>query len=113
MTLTTDELHAFPDVDVATLDRVLEADAFGEFAILAVAQEEYIQAANDWNASDECAKFDQANGSEPWLLEYREGGQHYRASGHVTLEQVRQAFRSYLLGDGAWRSEFTWVAWEL
>jgi hypothetical protein len=46
--------------------------------------------------------------SDPWVLEYREDGRQFRAEGQVTLEQVRQAFQSYLAGGSEWRAGFTW-----
>jgi hypothetical protein len=109
MTLTTEELGDVPDVDAAGLDEVLEPDGFGKFAILS-ASEAFIQAGNDWQPGAACETFMDAHDSDPWLLEYREGGRQFRAAGHVTLEQVRHAFQSYLVGGSEWRSGFAWSA---
>nr|BFE57905.1 hypothetical protein GCM10020063_024310 [Dactylosporangium thailandense] len=108
MTLTTEQLGDVPDMSPATLDEVLAPDAFGAFAALGASEEEFIQAGNVWEAGPACADFIQANGSDPWVLEYREGGRLFRAEGHVTLRQVRQAFQSYLSEGPQWRTAHTW-----
>ena len=109
MTLTTDDLGNVPDIDAVTLDEFLATDAFGKFAILTAPGGEYIQAGNDWEPGEVCAAFLSAHDSDPWVLEYREGGQQFRATGHVALSQVRQAFRDYLGGTQDWRSASTWT----
>src|SRR5262245_56712297 len=109
MTLTTEDLGMRPDADAATIDEVLQSDGFGKFIILAASEEEYIQAGNDWNPGEACGAFLQSTNSDPWVLELREGNRQFRAVGHATLEQVRQAFLSYLGGEMAWRSAFTWA----
>ncbi|MEV6923015.1 hypothetical protein AB0M46_00675 [Dactylosporangium sp. NPDC051485] len=108
MTLTTEDLGDVPDVNAATLDELLASDAFGKFAALSASDEEFIQASNEWEPGAACAAFMQAHGSDPWVMEYRERGQQFRAEGQVTLEQVRQAFQSYLLGGSEWRTAFAW-----
>jgi hypothetical protein len=113
MTLITEDLGEVPNVDATAMDAVLESDGFGKFAILSASEEEFIQAGNDWRPGEECKAFMTAHDSDPWVLEYRETGRQFRATGHVTLEQVRQAFRSYLHGGSEWRSEFTWGELEL
>ncbi|MBL8798215.1 MAG: hypothetical protein JNM56_30250 [Planctomycetia bacterium] len=108
MKLTTEELGDVPDVNAAVLDETLASDAFGKFAVLSASDDRFIQAGNDWQPGEACRAFMQAHDSDPWLLEYREGGPQFRAIGHVTQEQVRQAFRSYLAGGTEWRTGFAW-----
>ncbi len=108
MTLTTEDLGDVGEMDAAALDELLASDAFGKFAILSGSDEEFIQAGNAWEPGAACAAFLQTHGSDPWVLEYREGGQQFRAEGQVTLEQVRQAFQSYLTGESQWRTGFAW-----
>jgi len=108
MKLTTEDLGDVPEVDAAVLDTVLASDGFGGFAILSASDEAFIQAGNEWHPGVECEAFLASHGSDPWVLEFREDGRLYRASGHVTLDQVRQAFRSYLAGGSEWRAGQTW-----
>jgi hypothetical protein len=113
MTLTTEDMGDLPDVDAAAMAEVLAADAFGTFAILRASDESYIQAGCDWQPGPEYEAFLDAHGSDPWVLEYREGGRQYRAAAPVTLDQVESAFRSYLAGGLEWRSGFAWGMLEL
>lgn len=113
MTFTTEDIGDVPDVDAAEMDGALATDAFGKFAILSASGTAFIQAGNDWQPGAQCKAFMQAHDSDPWVLEYREGGRQFRAAGHVTLEQVRQAFRSYLSGGAEWRTGFAWSELEL
>ncbi len=92
MTLTTENLCDVIGVELAVLDELLASDAFGKFAVLSASDQEFIQ----------------AHGSDPWVLEYHEHGQRFRVEDQVTLEQVRQAFRSYLTGGSEWRTAFNW-----
>lgn len=108
MTLTTEDLGDLPDVDAATMGGVLTTDAFGKFAILSASDEAFIQAGNDWAPGLACEAFMAVQGSDPWVLEYRESGRQFRAAGPVTLEQVHWAFRSYLAGVRDWHSGFSW-----
>jgi hypothetical protein len=108
MTVTTEELSDVPDVNAATLDVLLTSDAFGKFVILSASDGEFIQAGNDWEPGAVCAAFLRTHGSDPWVLEYRERAQQFRAEGQVTLEQVRQAFQSYLAGGSEWRTAHAW-----
>jgi hypothetical protein len=110
MTLTTENLGDMPDVDATTLDDVLTSDGFGNFAVLSASEEAFIQAGNAWQPGEECAGFLRVHDSDPWVLEYRDCGRQFRAAGHVTLEQVRQAFRSFLAGDSQWRTGLVWGA---
>jgi hypothetical protein len=110
MRLTTEEYGDTADVTAADIDRILPADGFGKFAVLSASESSFIQAGNDWQPDEECQAFLQRHGSDPWLLEYGDGdsGLQYRATGHVNLDQVRQAFQSYLAGSRAWREMFDW-----
>ncbi len=108
MTLSTEELGNAPEVSAATLDELLTSDAFGKFAILSASDEQFIQAGNDWQPGAACAAFMATHDSDPWVLEYREDERQFRAEGRVTLEQVRQAFRSYLAGGSEWRAGLAW-----
>ncbi len=108
MKLTTDKLGDVPEIDAAKLDEVLASDGFGGFAILSASGEEFVQAGDEWQPGAECEAFLAAHGSDPWMLEYREDGRLFRAAGHVTVDRVRQAFRSYLAGGSEWRTGFAW-----
>jgi hypothetical protein len=108
MTLTTENNGDLPDVDATKLDEVLVSDEFGQFAILDASKREFIQAGNDWKPGAACKAFLKTHGSDPWILEYRKGKRQFRAKGQVTLEQVRQAFQSYLAGGKEWRTGFVW-----
>ena len=108
MMLTTEEFGDLPDLDAKAIDDVLATDAFGKFAILSRSEEEFVQAGNDWHPGEACTEFMVAHDSDPWLLEYHESGRQLRAAEHVTLDQVRQAFRSYLAGETDWQSAFAW-----
>jgi hypothetical protein len=108
MTLTTEEMGDVPDVDTAAMDEVLATDAFGKFAILSASDEAFIQAGNDWQPGPECAAFMDSHDSDPWVLEYREGGRQFRSSAPATLDQVRSAFASYLAGGSEWRTGAVW-----
>jgi hypothetical protein len=72
------------------------------FAILARDDNSYIQTAVD----DDGGTF---------VLEYQDGSldRHYRAARPLPLQDVTRAFRSYLLGDGAWRSGYDWEQLDL
>jgi hypothetical protein len=113
VTLTTEDLGDVPDVDAAAMDEVLASDAFGKFAILSASEEAFLQAGNDWQPDAACREFMEAHESDPWVLEYREDGRRYQAAGRVTLDQVRQAFRSYVSGGSEWRAGFAWGELEL
>jgi hypothetical protein len=113
MTLTTEDMGDMPDVDSAAMDETLATDAFGKFAILSAAEGSFIQAGNDWQPGLACEEFMASHDSDPWALEYRQGGRQFRATGHVTLDQVRNAFRSYLAGGSEWRTGFAWGELEL
>ena len=110
MTLTTEEFGDVPDVSAADIDEILPADAFGKFVILAASEESFIQAGCDWRPTQECQAYLARHDSDPWLLEYRDGesGRQFRAAGHVTLDEVRRAFLSYLAGGGEWRQALQW-----
>jgi hypothetical protein len=113
MMLTTEDLGEYPDISSGTLDEVLSSDGFGKFAVLVESEKRFIQVGNDWQPNEATSEFLRLHESDPWVLEYREDGQQFRAVGQVTLEQVRQAFQSFLSGGADWRSAFTWNALEL
>ncbi|MEI8379175.1 MAG: hypothetical protein WCJ09_03545 [Planctomycetota bacterium] len=110
MQLTTEELEPIDDVTEDALREVLESDAFGKFAILADSESSFMQAASDWQPTDECAQFLKQNDSDPWILEYRDGvtDTHFRANGYKTLNDVISAFTRYLVRDDSWRSNIDW-----
>ena len=110
MLLTTEELVQIPDVTAADINQVLPTDAFGKFVILSASEDSFIQAGCDWQPSPECQEFLEKHGSDPWLLEYRDGdsGRLFRVASHVTLDQVRRAFLSYLAGSEEWRHGSRW-----
>lgn len=113
MILTTEEFGRVSDVDTAMLDEALGHDGFGKFAILNKSNEEFIQAGCDWQPDDATSVFLAATGSDPWVLEYREGGRQFSVEGHVTLDQVIRAFQSYLAGGSEWRFGFAWRVLEV
>ena len=113
MRLTTEEMGNLPDVDAATLDEVLGSDACGKFAILSKSDEEFIQTGCDWRPDKATEAFLAATGSDPWVLQHRAGGRQFSVEGRVTLEQVRQAFQSYLAGRPEWRTGFAWGVLEV
>jgi len=108
MMLTTEELGEVPNVEAAEMDDILASDGFGKFAILSVSEDVYLQAGNDWQPDEACRAFLLAHDSDPWVLEFREDDRQYQATGRVTLDLVRQAFRFYLSGGSEWRGGFTW-----
>jgi hypothetical protein len=113
MTLATEELGETPDVNAATMDEILSSDAFGKFAILSRSKREFIQAGNDWQPDKKTTAFLEKHDSDPWVLEYHKGKKHFRAEGHVTLDRLRAAFRSYLEGGSVWQTGFVWNEIEL
>ena len=110
MQLTTEELDPIDDVTEECLREVLNSDVFGKFAILSDSETSFIQAASDWQPTDECAQFLEQNDSDPWILEYHDGdtATHFRATGYKTLNDVIGAFTRYLVRDGSWRSNIDW-----
>lgn len=108
MKLTTDVLGDLLDVDAASLERVLASVGAGGFAVLSASDGAFLQAGNDSRPNAECEAFRSMHGSDPWVLEFSEDGRLYRAAGHVTLDRVRQAFRSYLTGGLEWRAGLVW-----
>ena len=67
------------------------------FAILARAEQEYIQTSGD--------------PSHGFVLEYRDGSEdkHFSCSNfELSAEQVIRAFQSYLAADDKWKSELEW-----
>lgn len=109
MDLTTEELGEFTNVETDDLVRILDEDAFGGFVILSRAEEEFLQAGNNWSPDDECATFLERYDSDPWVLEYREpSGKQYQTCRNVTLAEVKEAFLSYLRGGTEWRDRFEW-----
>jgi hypothetical protein len=110
MWLTTEEAGDVPEVTAEDIERILPDDAFGKFVILSASETSFIKAGCDWRPGQWCQTLLREDEADPWLLEYRDGesGRQYRAVGHVTLDQVRQAFLSYLSGGRAWREMFDW-----
>ncbi len=110
MQLTTEELPEIKNVTAADIRRIFTEDAFGKFAILSVSDVVFIQAGCVWDVSEECAKFMEETGSDPFILEYRDAktGRLFAATTHVTLDQIAEVFLEYLQGDDSWRSRYTW-----
>jgi hypothetical protein len=90
-------------VDMAMLDEVLASDGFGKFAVLSASEEVFIQAANDWEPADAWRAFLAAHDSDPWVLEYREGGRQFRAVGRSRWNRCgrRSARTSLMARSGA------------
>jgi len=110
MLLITEELGETPDVTAADIGRILSTDSFGKFAVLSASESTFIQTGNEWQPSPECDAFLKEHRSDPWVLEYRDGGsgKQYRAKRQLTLEQVRTAFLSYLAGRNNWLQAYGW-----
>ena len=109
MTLTTEDLGDTPDIAAAEMDALLAEDSFGKFVILSTSEEQFIQAACEWEPTPETEAFLALHRSDPWILEYRQAdGRQFQANGHVTLDQVRGAFAGYLAGDEHWKQLFKW-----
>lgn len=110
MQLTCEDLEPIDAVSGEQLDEILSSDVFEKYAILSQSESTFVQAASDWQPTDECRAFMKLNDSDPWILEDRDGDadSHFRAGGYVTLEAVIGAFKSYLRGDQKWRTDFTW-----
>jgi len=115
MWLTTEELGDIPDVTAADIQEILPSDTFGKFVVLSAGEDSFIQVASDWQPTPECAAYLREHDSDPWVLEYRDGttGRQYAATRYATLNEVRDAFVSYLAGDEAWRSMFSWKELQL
>jgi hypothetical protein len=110
MQLTTEELPEIENVTTTDISRIFTEDAFGKFAILSASDKAFIQAGCVWDVGEECAKFMEETGSDPFILEYRdaETGRVFAATTHLTLDQITEVFLEYLKGDDSWRSRYTW-----
>jgi len=110
MIFTCEELEPLDDISPEQLNEILSSDSFGKFAILSQSDSDYIQAACDWQPTQECSEFLEEHRSDPWIIEYRDGetSAHFRAEGYVTLDAVASAFASYLCGNEKGRSSFNW-----
>jgi hypothetical protein len=99
MRLTT-ENGDVPDVTTAEVERTLGRDVFVSFAVLSADEDNFIQTTDDWQGG--------------WVLEYRDGatGRLFRTTGPVTLDDVCDAFLSYLSGGDEWR-QLTWEEFHL
>jgi hypothetical protein len=111
MRLTTDDLPEIDPVTAADIEHVLGDEGFGKFVILSASDEAFIQAACVWEPGPGSKQFIEETGSDPFRLEYRDGGSGrlFAAEGHLTLDQVKQAFLAYLAEDESWRSRFVWA----
>ena len=110
MQLTCEDLDPIAAVTSEQLDEVLASDVFGKYAVLSESESVFIQAASDWQPTDECRSFMKLIDSDPWILEYHVGDAdaHFRAETYVTLDTVIRAFKSYLDGTEAWRTDVGW-----
>lgn len=101
MQLAPEDLDPIGKVTQEALREILEWEVFGKFAILADSPTSYMQAACDWQPTDEGAQFVKPYGSDPWILEYREGqtDTHFRANGYRTRNGVIEPFSRYLARD--------------
>lgn len=77
-TARDEEFGNIRDVTDENIHRILPVDGFGKFAALLVSKDSFIQVSNDWQPGPECEAFVRVRGSDPWLLEYRDGGQAKR-----------------------------------
>jgi hypothetical protein len=81
------------DIDLA----FTEYAARGEFAILSIGPEKYIQVGGE--------------GDGPLVLEYRESaaGRHFQATQKVNAAEARLAFLDYLGGGSTWLTSRAWT----
>lgn len=109
MRLSSEKLGDLINVAAADVERVFYDNSFGQFVILSISEESFIQAASD------ATSFDRQHDYDPWVLEYRDGStaKQFRARGDLSIEQVRQAFLSYLRGGDEWHRDFAWAELEL
>jgi hypothetical protein len=112
MKLITEEMPEVESASEKSIDEVLSTDAFGKFAVLSASEEEFIQAACGWDPTDECAEFLKKHGSDPWILEFRDGPSsiNMRANGFTTLSTVQRIFKLFLKGERTWVADFHWAA---
>jgi hypothetical protein len=113
MKLTSEELPEILEVTEADIEQVFEDEVFGKFIILSATEDHFIQAACVW--SPECDSFLERTGSDPYRLEYRDGGsgKMFAASENLTLDQIKAAFLDYLRGGNDWRCKHSWVEFSL
>jgi hypothetical protein len=109
MNLSMEESGVIDPITSDSLREALGDDSFGKFAILSRSEDDFIQAGNNWDPSEECGRFLKETGSDPWILEYREGQKVRRARGNRTLDEVIAVFIEYLEGKEEWRTRFWWV----
>lgn len=109
LTLTTEEGGDQERVS-EVIATILEGDAFGKFAVLAATDGTFVQAASAWDPSSKTKQFMKRHGSDPWVLERREGDGLFRASEQLTLSQVREAFLAFARETPHWHDAYTWAA---
>lgn len=97
MQLNVNDDQHLNDPDVETILSALKDLEYDEFAILARADEQYIQT--------------YYNDDGTYTLEYRAGSEdeHYGTDPEeTTLKDVQDAFAAYFGGKPDWRNGFTW-----
>jgi hypothetical protein len=113
MWLNTRAFGEIPDVTAVDIDRVLLADEFGGAATLFASEANYIQAGNAKHVPGHPRASAGMLHVREWMLQYGDaasaGHGGFQAAGLVTLDQVRQAFLSYVNGGEEWRQQFTWA----
>jgi len=113
MDLTTESGDVIDPITPDGLRQALGDDSFGKFAILSRSEDEFMQAGNNWNGSEECARYLKETGSDPWILEFRENRKNKRARGDRTLGEVIEVMIEYLEGGEEWRTRYWWVEQKL
>jgi len=109
MRFTTEEGDEIREITAKQLRQVLSDDAFGKYALLEANLHDFIQAGCDWQPGEEVRRYIAEHDSDPWLLEARGGGAQFRVTRHVTLNEVIEAFTSYLERGTAWQTNFEWA----
>lgn len=109
MRFTSEEGEEIREITASQLREVLADEAFGKFALLEANLQDFIQAGCDWQPTQQVRRFLAKYDSDPWLLEARGGGALFRVTRHVTLNEVIEAFTSYLERGTKWQTGFQWA----
>jgi hypothetical protein len=104
------KIREVSEVTRAELDRILAGEPLSSFFSLIASKTSYIRASVDAAAKTGPKANPQKSVHQPWTLEYFDGQsrQFFRSFDRITLEQVRQAFCSYVVGSDEWHHIVHW-----